>query len=301
MDWHKPLQEKVQFWLESGRLPHGILLTGPTGVGKRQFSDWLAQQLLGTNSETRALLDAGTHPDLLRVQPEEGKKQISVDKIRDVSRKATLTSQLGGKQLIEIFPAEAMNRNAANSLLKTLEEPTRDTIILLIAEHAAGLLPTIKSRCQQLNIACPATEEAGQWLLQHDVPADQHALLLKHSAGAPLAALDLFQQNYVELSQGWLQQLQQLIDNQLNVTALAKNLLDHPFATILNWLTWHTIDQLHEPEQIKRYSAANMYRYLDALYAASRLQHGSLNEQLLLENLLLPWGTQFKLIQDLPS
>lgn len=301
LPWHQGLEEKVEYWLESGRFPHGILLVGPAGVGKRIFAQWLSERLLGNTAQGAALLAAKTHPDYIAIQPDEGKKQISVDKIRDASRKASLTSQLGGKQLFEIFPAEAMNRNAANSLLKTLEEPTDNTILLLIAEQAASLLPTIKSRCQELAIPCPSQVDASAWLSHQGVAEADQALVLRHASGAPLLAHQLHQQGYNELASQWQLVLADIQQGAANVSEVAKQLLEHPFNLILNWLTWSTIDAIQDPEKIKRYSTVNMYRYLDALYATNRLQHGSLNEALMLESLLLPWASQFKLLQDLPQ
>lgn len=166
-----------QYWqqctqaLRQGKLPHAILLSGSTGLGKFEFARHLAERLLCTGEGDLACghcqschwFAAGSHPDYKLISPEEDKKQISVAQIRDLTEALTKTSY-GYYQVVIIHPSEAMNRAASNALLKTLEEPNGQVILILVCDHPAGLLPTIRSRCQEYRLQQPSTEVALAWL-----------------------------------------------------------------------------------------------------------------------------------------
>src|SRR5690349_8252481 len=112
------------------RLPHAVLLIGKSGIGKKYFAEQFAQHVL-CNKHTACgeckscrLIQADTHPDLIRIGPEESGQMIKIDQIRALIDIANTTSLLGGYRIILIHPASAMNHASANALLKTLEEPT---------------------------------------------------------------------------------------------------------------------------------------------------------------------------------
>ncbi|MBI5040490.1 MAG: DNA polymerase III subunit delta', partial [Gammaproteobacteria bacterium] len=135
------------------RLPHALLVTGPAGVGKCDFADAFARSLLckhpagdGSacgNCEACHLVRAGTHPDYLTVTFIEDKTQIGIDQIRELCRALALKSHAGGYKIAIVTPAERMTVEAANSLLKTLEEPTDNTLLMLVTEQPARLPATI--------------------------------------------------------------------------------------------------------------------------------------------------------------
>jgi DNA polymerase III delta' subunit len=165
------------------RLPHALLLAGPPGLGKADFARDLAQSLLCEqptaagmacqHCRSCARFTATTHPDFLVVEPEEPGKAIKVDQVRDLISQFALASHQGGYRIAIVQPAEQMNLAAANSLLKTLEEPPADSLILLISARPSLLPATILSRCQRLEFAPPAHELALAWLnKQHDIPKD---------------------------------------------------------------------------------------------------------------------------------
>jgi DNA polymerase-3 subunit delta' len=192
-----------------GALPHAILLAGPAGLGKREFADAFAGALLcdtpGADGHAcgacRAckLVAAGTHPDLIRVNFElrdDGKPrtELTVDQMRSLSGRLALTAQFGGAQIALIDPADAMNHPASNALLKTLEEPTPGTIMVLIADFPSRLSATIRSRCQRIDFRVPPAALAQQWLAAQGVGGKAAAEVLAASDGNPGLAL-AFSQN----------------------------------------------------------------------------------------------------------
>jgi len=198
---HEPI-ERLNNALAQGRLAHGYLLAGAAGLGKRRIADWFERRLLcrkpaGTNGcgDCRSchLLDSGTHPDAFLVSRQQDAKDIQVDQIRELSAKLQLSALLGSYRVGRIEPAEAMNRNAANALLKTLEEPPDNVILLLVADHAGRLPATILSRCQNLMIRPPKHVQARDWLSDQcsDHSNDALEIALKAAGGAPLEALRL--------------------------------------------------------------------------------------------------------------
>lgn len=206
------------------RLPHALLLHGPRGVGKFALAQALAQGLLceAPHADGRACgqCDAcnwfvqGNHPDFRLLQPllpeeaEEGDNEgadkdgasaggkpgkrtlpiIKVDRVREVTAFVQLSTHRGGWRIALIHPAETMNGEAANALLKTLEEPPPGVLLILVSHQIGRLLPTVVSRCRKVHIGLPDARAALAWLRTQDV--DDAEALLAEAGGAPLAALD---------------------------------------------------------------------------------------------------------------
>lgn len=178
-------------------MPHALLVTGQAGTGKRSFARWLARAMVceGTGEGLDAcggcrgcrLFDAGSHPDVATVEPEAPGKGIPVARVRDLVASVSLTRQYAAVRVVILSPAEALGHNAANALLKTLEEPPGSTLFVLVSTRP-GLLPvTIRSRCQRIPIPVPRTEDAQGWLTESGVHGDP-ALLLPLAGGAPITA-----------------------------------------------------------------------------------------------------------------
>jgi DNA polymerase-3 subunit delta' len=202
------------------RWPHALLLSGTRGIGKRATALHLAQALLCETPHAGGgacghcagcrYVAAGQHPDLRVLEPfvldDEGEVKpvddIAVDRIRDVRSFLELTSHRGGSKVAVIVPAERMNVAAANALLKTLEEPSPATYLLLVS-HQPGRLPaTVVSRCQRIPIPVPDQGDALRWLQAQGV-ADAAAVLAQ-AGGAPLAALDLAEPTLQSERRLWL-------------------------------------------------------------------------------------------------
>lgn len=185
--------------IDRGKLAHAYLLEGQAGLGKLGFAKYFAHYLLCESPQQQQpchqcssclLVAAGNHPDQKLIAPLESKKVISIDQIRATLSFMANTSHQGGRKVIIIAPAEAMNMNSANALLKALEEPADGTMLLLISHQPAQLMATIRSRCQTVKMKLPELSEARDWLESKNVRADAEALL-KLAHGAPLKALQL--------------------------------------------------------------------------------------------------------------
>lgn len=195
LPWHAAAWSRLDRARRDGRLPHALLLSGPSGLGKSVFARRLSDALVCAGGDGDACgrcaacrqAAAGSHPDQRWIGPEAPGKAIRIDAIRDVIRHDALTAQPGGYRVTVIDPADAMNRAAANALLKTLEEPASRSVLILVSSHPDRLLPTIRSRCQIVPFALPAEQTSLEWLASR---VDTEARpLLAIAGGAPLRAL----------------------------------------------------------------------------------------------------------------
>ncbi|MEO8801838.1 MAG: DNA polymerase III subunit delta' [Rudaea sp.] len=202
--WHVDAWNRIVARRVGGTMPHALLLCGSPGLGKRAFAAALAHALLcelpvgdGTAcGQCRAckLIAAGSHPDKIFITfglRDDGKPrtEIVVDQIRALGSRVAMTAQFGGFQVAQIDPADAMNQAAGNALLKTLEEPTPATVIILIADQPSRLPATIRSRCQRIDFHLPSAEQGLDWLRAQGVEAKPAQAALEASGGNPGLAL----------------------------------------------------------------------------------------------------------------
>ncbi|MCO6385635.1 DNA polymerase III subunit delta' [Aliihoeflea sp. 40Bstr573] len=163
-----------------GKFHHALILSGPRGIGKATFAFRLAYHLFAnpdpaqapsilarpdTGSTLFRLMAQGAHPSLLhltRPTADRGagfKSAVTVDEIRRVGRFLSMTSHDGGYRVVIVDAGDDMNRNAANALLKSLEEPPQRTLFLLVVHSIGRMLPTIRSRCQLLKLKPLASDD----------------------------------------------------------------------------------------------------------------------------------------------
>jgi DNA polymerase-3 subunit delta' len=197
--WLQPLWQRWQGLSLNNRVPGALLCTASEGMGMSELLRHFCRTLMCSNSESEpcgfchacSLSASDNHPDIHWVAPERAGKALTVDQIRECNRWAMESSQLGGKRIIVITPAEAMNESASNALLKTLESPPANCLFILSSHNKAKLLPTIVSRCQHWDVAEPDIEVTSRWLQgQTEKPVSYNGIRLAH--GAPLKALAFF-------------------------------------------------------------------------------------------------------------
>lgn len=318
LPWWESAWQSLAERRDQGRLPHAILLTGPAGLGKRQFARHMAQALLcgqpnpaGTPCGACTgctLFTAGSHPDFLQVQPAEEGKAIVVDQIRELSTGLGLSSHAGGFKVAVLVPADRMNAAAANSLLKTLEEPSDNTVLMLVSEQPAALPATVRSRCQQIRFPVPPVELALEWLTPRLAAPDQARLLLDLAAGAPLLALDLGQSDTIATRHERFAELAALFEGNADVLEAAARWAQEKDLDSLHWFTGWVMDMIRlksgeRPAGLrssdlrdglmalaKALDSKQLHGLLDRLWDARRMAGTSVNRQLLVEDVLIGWA-----------
>lgn len=291
---------------ERERLGHAILVHGSAGLGSRELARWLAALVLCDARDSRPcgrcasceLLSAGNHPDFYWVERErDGEKearQLKVEQIRELAAALTLKSYRGGYKVAVIAEADAMNANAANALLKTLEEPAPRTLLALCSARPSRLAATIVSRCQRLEIARPASGSALEWLGAMKASAAWAEILL-HAAGEPLRAVELEASGFAELDQEMRGALDRLRRGSLDIPGTAERWSRNALERRLTWLdVWLTrairaafAAESPLPSSPGRRNIRALYGLLDRVRASRLELDTSLNLQLATEVLLL--------------
>ena len=317
------LKERWQYLCDlkqQGRLPHALLINGPKGVGKACFALAAANYLLCKSPQGNApcgtcrsceLAVSGGHPDLFHLLPDEEGKPIKVDQIRQLTQFIYSTAQQGGYRVVIIDPTESMNVNAANALLKMLEEPGKDTVLLMITHRQGQVMPTIKSRCQRLDCPTPDQQLASQWLAtQLEMEQTEAEQLLNIAHQSPLQALAYKQQDYLGLRSKVLKGLADILKNRSTAIQVAQGLHKEDVELILSWLYGWIGDIARlsagegDTELLRHKDVQNMllalsrraepkqlFAFADEVHEARKLllQRLNPNKQLLLEKLLYQW------------
>lgn len=183
---HTEKIEVLQRALRTGRLHHALLFVGPEGVGKRTVALALAAAIGCEGATGEACgecgsclrIRGGNHPDVHWVEPRSGKKEIGIDQVRELQKHLTLKCLSGPRKVALIDPVTRMNPHAQNALLKTLEEPPGNCLLLLIAESLGAILPTVLSRCMRLKFAGLGIEQVAAIVAQRKGMSSERAELL---------------------------------------------------------------------------------------------------------------------------
>ncbi|MDH3577910.1 MAG: hypothetical protein OEO71_08840 [Gammaproteobacteria bacterium] len=304
ISWHKEFAKAWRDRITHKRLPHAVLLAGPVGVGKRSAAVWIARQRLHMLPESALPSHPPAppeHPDLRWISVPEDKRAIGIEQVRELVAGLNLTSYAGAGKVAVIDPANAMTNNAANSLLKTLEEPPGDALLILIADRVGRLPATIFSRCQRIEFAPPGQADALAWLNRLR-PGGAWAEALRVAGGAPILAIAALES--LETSATMTRDLNALGRGRSSPVEVAARWAKLDPAFVLNWLGQQVqlaaiavsagrdsangvaIDQ----SVLQRMDRRNLFCYLDIINRLRGQPGGSYNVQLTLEGLLIDWA-----------
>lgn len=300
------------------RMPHALLLRGAPGVGKLAFAQRLAASLFCDQPDAHGvacgncrgchLYAAGSHPDWVELQPEEVGRSIKIEQVRHLGEELALTPQYGGYKVAVIRPADALTQQAANGLLKTLEEPASGTLIVLVTARASALPATIRSRCQSLQLLAPPRDQGLAWLGQR-WPLERAEVALDLASGAPLLADTLLaEEGGLEAAQHWSAQWCELLARRVDPALLAEQWAVVGLRPALQWLLATTAEMLRldlggDAEALRKPSQSSglqtalqgidsrkLLIFREQLEQLHALDIQGLNAQSVLEGLLLEAG-----------
>lgn len=322
--WQNENWQQASRYLKDNRLAHAILLSGPSAIGKREFCLAFIQRLNCTSPtlddhacgvcKDCHLFTARTHPDIRMLNVDEDVEQdkkaqnkveqVKIDDIRDINQFMTLSRQQGTYKIVCINYAETMNVNAANALLKTLEEPPQNSILFLISHRADALLATIKSRCQMWKFNLPDEEQSLAWLAQQQND-NNWSVLLKVAGNRPLLAIELQHSGLGENRLGYYKDLGQFLLGKVNLTKISAKHQDELLERLVMWQqAWcadlvrcHYADQpvtLENPDirrslhsLVGRVDLHSLFRFMDKLIELRRFSSAPLNKRLFIEDMLI--------------
>ena len=302
IDWLKDVAGQWRAAVEGRREPHAVMLSGPRGTGKRAAAAWIAGRRLGLPRAREAPeypFEMPVHADLHWLTVPEDHKTILIEQVRDLVAKLAMTSYEGRGKVAVIEPADAMTHSAANSLLKTLEEPPGDTLLVLLVDRPGHLPATVVSRCRRLDFRTPPEPEALRWL-EGLRPGTQWIDALRAAGGAPLAALERGEQLATDAA--LRRDLTRVGNGEASPISVAAAWAKLEPGFVLEWLAREIQAGLRRlvagtsgsgaPETVlRRMDSRKVFCYLDDINRLRGQSAGSFNVQLALESLLIDWAT----------
>ena len=316
--WHQKTWQNFIQAREHKQIPHAILLSGEEGIGKFELATRMAKSLICMNPEVNdsaacnncqscKTFESGANPDFIQITLLEDKQQIGVDQIRALSEFLNYSRSYNTNRVVILNPAERMNLNAANSLLKSLEEPTAHTVIILVCSNINQLLPTIKSRCQLYSVATPSRVDSIQWLAKYQSDNKNNEIdpeLLVDIVGMkPLKAIQLSEED-INNRKHYFQDLKAAIKHQITISEMAKKWEKHDFTHLLNWQIMLLQDNIKSGmanmqsthietnanlELTQHLSNEEHWLLYQNLIKQKQFIHTSVNPLMFMENMIMLW------------
>ncbi len=319
------------------KLHHGVLLTGQPGIGKPEFALALSELLLCQSAEMSPpapcrqcqscrLFQSGSHPDFHSITTEQDSasaryplisqysnryqdsverdrktrhgRVINIDQIRLLIERFSTFSHLSGTKVALIHPADRMNMNAANALLKLLEEPPEHSVLILATSEPGRLPATVRSRCMEQPLTRPDTKSSLKWLAQF-ATAESGMMALHLANGGPVEARYLIDQGYLDQHEEYLRGVMGMYNRQIGAVDLAGQLAKLDFEIILKWFQRFVVDWIAwriagvEPYwsgQVvgdrKKESVEKLCSLYDKITDYRKISREPLNEQLAIEEIV---------------
>ncbi len=254
-------------------------------------------------------LEVPEHADLRWLCPPEDKHAIGIDQVRELVAELNLTSYEGGGKVAVIEPADAMTKNAANSLLKTLEEPPGDTLLILVVDRPGRLPATIFSRCQRLTVRVPSEADGLAWL-QTVQPGAKSARILREAGFAPLAAIAALE--HLDETDAMAEEFVAVAEGRAGPLPVAARWAKSEPEFVLNWLGrqvqmcisgasgggYGAVSGVLSDSVLERIDRRKLFCYLDIINRLRGQPAGSFNVQLTLECLLIDWSQRLESLTE---
>ena len=307
--WLQNYWRPLSRYLKQDRLPSALMLVGNEGLGVSSLAIAFAHRAVCSSSldepfacglcEACLLFKADNYPDFFHVIPEEGKTSIKIEPIRQLMSSLALSNQYTKPRVVVIDPADAMSHSAANSLLKTLEEPSENTCLVLIVNQLSKVPATIRSRCQLITVKGIELTEAKDWLVGLGCKEPEQYLSLANNA--PLYAKELWQKEALKIRKLLLNNFIELLKGRLDPVLFAEKCISLKGLPVLKWLMSWLSDaikcahgaldnQLMNPDLradlkvfIETLHLKGMHTLLEQLNYLTSLESNQVNQQLMLE------------------
>jgi len=302
--WLESVATEFAERLRGNRVAHALLLSGPAGLGKTELARGFMASLLCREQTYPAcgrcrscqLIASGAHPEGHVVTFEQHPRkddlrtELVIDQVRRLTAALQLTTTVSSRKVALLYPAEHLNVNAANALLKTLEEPPGDSTLILVSHNPSRLPPTVRSRCQRLSARLPDGPVAISWLAQSvDIADEVAAVALEAAAGSPLRALAMLENGRIEDYREVAALLDSLRRGQVEPLAALTNLADVDPDLLWSWLSLRAADEARAYRQPAALTRALALLQLEADRNRSLLAT-PVRKDLLLQDWLIQWA-----------
>lgn len=297
--WHEREWAHLTAQIAEGRLPQALLLTGREHIGKSQLALALSRLLLCSRPDGMLncgrchaceLSAQGNHGDFRWVEPMESSRVIKIEQVREMVRFTNTKAGLGSRKVIVLAPADRMNVNAFNALLKPLEEPAKDTYLILVCNQMQSVPPTIRSRCHLLRLATPDADACLKWLDKMTADPERSRSLLTIAGGLPMLAHQLYLSGNAEEHRGRHLALEALALGRMSIPEVAQLWSNDQISIFLDFLATDlqvrvgTLSEAH----IKTDQTRVIFDLIDEVYRLHKavISGANPNKQLLLLGLL---------------
>ena len=290
---------------QNNKTPHAILISGNSGIGKRSFAIWLASKHLDITTKYESCIypfAVPSHADLKWINPNEGKRDISVSQIRQIIDDLAKTSYEGIGKVAVIEPANKMNISSANGLLKILEEPPGNTLIILIADKMKNIPATIISRCHDIKIYPPNEDESREFI-NHIHPDANIAKIDPFILISPLIYEE--QYNHSQNIESIIDDLMSMLCKKKSPLDLAAKLSAEEAEIFLDWFSYFIYSLLRNAHKsndqknkfegiLNKLDIINLFIYFDKINKIRNQPKGSFNFRMILEELFIDWSRGLK-------
>ena len=303
--WQREQWEMLHSRLRASALPHALLLHGEQGTGIDHFAEHLIRTLLCLAEEkpcgccrTCRLYASGNHPDFLAVAPEREGGDIKINQVRALADYLQTARHYGKCKVVWMESADTMNRAAANGLLKTLEEPPSNTLVVLTSHFPFRMPATVRSRCQTVRLNCHDRAQARKWLSEVEgIGEDEATQRLAAHRWRPLHAMNVPSNNVTQAGdrESFFQDMDSLCARRTTLVEIAEKWHTQPTLQVQRWLLelveTAIVQQVKSPSP--EISLPKLFSFYDRQKYRYLSQKIRFDSRLLIEGALVEWQSVY--------